>query len=211
MRILVTGGTGHLGGAIVSRLLRDGHRVRILARQPRIDPSVDWINGDLATGEGIRDAVEGVEMILHAATNSAAAQRGRFKLRDFRRSPADVDVEGPAPCSPPLSRPGSSGSRISPSSGSNTCGACLTRAASSRPSASSATLRCRGRSSGRPGSTGCSSGCSTTWPNSRSSRCPHTPAWRRIDSDSSPSTSSSASPMAGAASTETSSGRKRSP
>ena len=35
MRILVTGGTGHLGQAIMSGLKREGHQVRILARQPR--------------------------------------------------------------------------------------------------------------------------------------------------------------------------------
>lgn len=94
MRILVTGGTGHLGGAIVSRLIGEGREVRILARQPRVDPSVEWIQGDLSTGGGVRNAVAGVEIVIHAATNSPAAQRGRFKLRDFLGSPADVDVEG---------------------------------------------------------------------------------------------------------------------
>jgi uncharacterized protein YbjT (DUF2867 family) len=94
MRILVTGGTGHLGGAIVSRLVPAGHQVRILARQPRIDPSVEWIQGDLATGEGVGKAVAGVHAVIHAATNSPAARRGRFKLRDFLSSPADVDVAG---------------------------------------------------------------------------------------------------------------------
>jgi uncharacterized protein YbjT (DUF2867 family) len=94
MRILVTGGTGHLGRAIVSGLKRDGHTVRILARRPRLDSSVEWIGGDLATGEGLRDAVADVQAVIHAATNSPAAQRGRFALRDLVRSPADVDVAG---------------------------------------------------------------------------------------------------------------------
>jgi uncharacterized protein YbjT (DUF2867 family) len=96
MRILVTGGTGHLGQAIVSELKHDGHRVRVLARQPRPDRRVEWVSGDLATGVGLREAVADVEMIIHAATNSPAAQRGRFKLGDFLRSPADVDVKGTA-------------------------------------------------------------------------------------------------------------------
>ena len=94
MRILITGGTGHLGRAIVSGLKRQSHTVRILARQPRPDSSVEWIKGDLATGEGLRDAVEGVQAVIHAATNSPAARRGRFAPRDFIRSPADVDVNG---------------------------------------------------------------------------------------------------------------------
>ena len=94
MRILVTGGTGHLGQAVVSGLKRKGHQVRILARHPRTDPDVEWITGDLATGEGLRKAVADVEAIVHAATNSPAAQRGRFTLRDFLGSPDDVDVKG---------------------------------------------------------------------------------------------------------------------
>ena len=94
MRILVTGGTGHLGRSIVDGLAREGHQVRVLARQPRSDPDLEWVKGDLATGDGLREAVAGVDVIIHAATNSPAAQRGRFKLGDFLRSPADVDVDG---------------------------------------------------------------------------------------------------------------------
>jgi uncharacterized protein YbjT (DUF2867 family) len=94
MTILVTGGTGHLGRAIVSGLQREGHSVRVLARRPHDDTSIEWVTGDLATGEGLRDAVAGVRTVIHAATNSPAAQRGRFTLRDLVRSPADVDVRG---------------------------------------------------------------------------------------------------------------------
>lgn len=94
MRILVSGGTGHLGSRIVSGLQADGHMVRVLARRPRRDPDVEWAQGDLATGAGVRDAVAGVDAIIHAATNSPAAQRGRFKPRDLLVSPADVDVGG---------------------------------------------------------------------------------------------------------------------
>ncbi len=94
MKVLVTGGTGHLGTAIIVRLKAADHQVRILARQPRSDAGVGWVKGDLATGEGVREAVVGVDAVIHAATNSPAAQRGRFTLRDFVRSPADVDVHG---------------------------------------------------------------------------------------------------------------------
>lgn len=94
MRILVTGGTGHLGQAIVSELKREHHQVRILARTPRSDAHVEWITGDLATGDGLREAAADVDVVIHAATNSPAARRGRFKLGDFLHSPADVDVEG---------------------------------------------------------------------------------------------------------------------
>jgi uncharacterized protein YbjT (DUF2867 family) len=94
MRILVTGGTGHLGTQIVSGLRADGHRVRVLARRPGADPGVEWVKGDLARQQNIREAVDGVQAIVHAATHSPAAQRGRFKLRDVVASAGDVDVGG---------------------------------------------------------------------------------------------------------------------
>jgi uncharacterized protein YbjT (DUF2867 family) len=94
MRILVTGGTGHLGRAVVAGLQREGHAVRVLARRCGTDPDIEWIAGDLATGDGVRESVKGVDVIVHAATNSPAAQRGRFRIGDFLGSPADVDVKG---------------------------------------------------------------------------------------------------------------------
>lgn len=94
MKVLVTGGTGHLGQAIVPGLQREDHQVKILARSPRRDRAIEWIRGDLATGDGLPEAVAGVDAVIHAATNSPAARRGAFKLGDFVRSPADVDVKG---------------------------------------------------------------------------------------------------------------------
>src|SRR6266536_353633 len=92
--VLVTGGTGHLGRDVV-RLMKDQQRqVRILARRPGREPGVDWVGGDLATGEGVEAAVSGVQTIVHAATLSPAAQRGGFRAGDFFRSPPDVDVDG---------------------------------------------------------------------------------------------------------------------
>jgi uncharacterized protein YbjT (DUF2867 family) len=94
MKILVTGGTGHLGRAIVPRLQAEGHQVRILARRPGGDPAIEWMQGDLGRADGLSDAVAGVDVVIHAATNSPAAQRGAFRLLDFVRSPTDVDIEG---------------------------------------------------------------------------------------------------------------------
>jgi uncharacterized protein YbjT (DUF2867 family) len=92
MRILVTGGTGHLGRDIV-RLLKDqGHQVRVLARTPGRDSAVEWIQGDLATGRGITEAVSGAQVIVHAATFSPAARRGAIRPVDLVRSPPEVDI-----------------------------------------------------------------------------------------------------------------------
>src|SRR5690349_1079137 len=87
MRVLVTGGTGHLGRDIVSLLKDQGHQVRVLARTPSQDSAVEWIHGDLATGRGITEAVSGTEAIVHAATFSPAARRGTIRPVDLVRSP----------------------------------------------------------------------------------------------------------------------------
>ena len=92
MRVLVTGGTGHLGRAIVASLRKDGHQIRIIARQPGRDPAVEWVRADVATEREFSAALVGVHAIVHAATSSPAAQRGGFRLVDFVRSPTDVDV-----------------------------------------------------------------------------------------------------------------------
>jgi uncharacterized protein YbjT (DUF2867 family) len=66
--ILVTGGTGTLGGHVLP-LLRDADRdLRVLSRKSR--PSADGIEyliGDLLKNEGIEAAVDGVETVLHMA------------------------------------------------------------------------------------------------------------------------------------------------
>src|SRR5829696_7485836 len=93
MKILVTGGTGHLGTSVVARLKERGDHVRVLARRPGSDPTLEWVQGDLATGEGIDTAVAGVETVIHAATNSPAGRRGGLRPLDFVRSPTDVDGE----------------------------------------------------------------------------------------------------------------------
>ncbi len=94
MNVLVTGGTGHLGRAVVARLRDEGEDVRVLARRPGSDKKIEWIQGDLATGQGIEEAVEGIDTIVHAATHSPAAQRGKLRLKDYFSSPRDVDISG---------------------------------------------------------------------------------------------------------------------
>jgi uncharacterized protein YbjT (DUF2867 family) len=66
--ILVTGGTGTLGRLVVPRLRDASLSVRVLSRHDRpAENGVEYVTGDLATGEGIEAAVEGTETILHLA------------------------------------------------------------------------------------------------------------------------------------------------
>jgi uncharacterized protein YbjT (DUF2867 family) len=66
--ILVTGGTGTLGRLVVSQLRNAGCKVRVLSRRSReAGEGIEFVTGDLATGEGIEAAVEGAEIIVHCA------------------------------------------------------------------------------------------------------------------------------------------------
>jgi uncharacterized protein YbjT (DUF2867 family) len=65
VRILVTGGTGQLGSAVVARLRAAGEEVRVLSRRA----APDVVRGDLRTGRGIDSAVAGVDVVVHCATD----------------------------------------------------------------------------------------------------------------------------------------------
>ena len=82
--ILLTGGTGTLG-RLVTPLLRDtGHEVRILSRsRHETGDGVEYVTGDLATGEGVDTAVAGVETIVHCA---GTAKGDEVKARHLVRA-----------------------------------------------------------------------------------------------------------------------------
>lgn len=67
--VLVTGGTGTLGRHVVSRLADLDAEVRVLTRKPDTSVHSGQIGGDLATGEGLAEAVAGVDTVIHCATN----------------------------------------------------------------------------------------------------------------------------------------------
>ena len=66
--ILVTGGTGTLGRRVVRRLRDASCNVRVLSRRSHeFGDGIEFMTGDLATGEGLEAAVNGVETIVHCA------------------------------------------------------------------------------------------------------------------------------------------------
>ncbi len=69
--ILVTGGTGTLGRLVVPRLREAGLTVRVLSRSSREGgDGIEFVTGDLATGQGIDAAVAGTQVIVHCAGTS---------------------------------------------------------------------------------------------------------------------------------------------
>jgi uncharacterized protein YbjT (DUF2867 family) len=66
--ILVTGGTGTLGRHVVPRLRDAGRDIRVLSRHRRAaEDGIEYVTGDLLSGEGIEPAVDGAEVIVHCA------------------------------------------------------------------------------------------------------------------------------------------------
>jgi nucleoside-diphosphate-sugar epimerase len=68
MRVLLTGGSGFLGSAIISRLLDKGIEVRAIGRSiGKKAHSVDWHSGDVAITENVVTAAQGCDAIVHLA------------------------------------------------------------------------------------------------------------------------------------------------
>jgi uncharacterized protein YbjT (DUF2867 family) len=86
--ILVTGGTGTLGRLVVPRLRDAGRDVRVLSRhggQGR--PGLEFVTGDLATGEGLDAAVAGTEVVMHLAGSAKGdAEKARHLVRAASRA-----------------------------------------------------------------------------------------------------------------------------
>lgn len=66
--VLITGGTGTLGRLVTARLREAGHTVRVLSRSPHHDTDgVEFVTGDVSTGEALDDAVRGIDIVVHCA------------------------------------------------------------------------------------------------------------------------------------------------
>ena len=70
MKILVTGATGFLGGALVPLLVEAGHEVRVIARggAPQAQAlGCEVVQGDLRDADAVRGALTGREALYHLA------------------------------------------------------------------------------------------------------------------------------------------------
>jgi uncharacterized protein YbjT (DUF2867 family) len=83
--ILLTGATGYVGGRLLKALEERGHRVRCLSRRPsrlmsRVAPGTEVTAGDAETGEGLAEALRGVDTVFYLIHSMDAADA--FEARD---------------------------------------------------------------------------------------------------------------------------------
>jgi UDP-glucose 4-epimerase len=77
MKCVIFGGGGFLGSAIVDRLLRDGHALRVFER-PLVArfrkfagaENVEWLRGDFMNIRAVSDALNGMDVALHLVSST---------------------------------------------------------------------------------------------------------------------------------------------
>jgi dTDP-L-rhamnose 4-epimerase len=84
--VLVTGGAGFIGSFLVDALIAQGHAVRIFdsldaqvhgpeRRPPKyLNPDAEFIQGDVRDREGLKLAVQGVDVVFHLAAKVGVGQ-----------------------------------------------------------------------------------------------------------------------------------------
>src|SRR5687767_4327128 len=85
MRVFLTGGTGYIGSAVLDALLRAGHRVTAIVRDPEqaarlTTRGATAVVADLGKPKTFASAIEGSEAVIHTAYE--ASPRGVDKDRD---------------------------------------------------------------------------------------------------------------------------------
>jgi dihydroflavonol-4-reductase len=100
MLVLVTGSTGLIGNAITKQLVRAGHSVRALVRDPerarRVVPSeVELVRGDIEDPKSLTAPLSGIDWVFHAAGMPEQWQRSELAF-DRANTQGTANVVGGA-------------------------------------------------------------------------------------------------------------------
>ena len=100
--VLVTGSTGYIGGLLVPELLRNGYRVRVLARDPvRLQPrgwlqQVEVVQGDVLNPASLAGALSGINVayyLVHSMLDGKGFERRDLNAAEgFGRAAASAGV-----------------------------------------------------------------------------------------------------------------------
>jgi uncharacterized protein YbjT (DUF2867 family) len=89
MKVLVTGVSGYVGAALVPRLQRAGYDVVGTSRHPeRLHLQIPVVRADAATGEGLAEALEGVDVAYFLIHSMETASNGGFEVQERRAAEA---------------------------------------------------------------------------------------------------------------------------
>jgi uncharacterized protein YbjT (DUF2867 family) len=85
MRVLITGVSGYVGGALIPRLRAGGHELRGLARDPaRVRERLPLVTGDVVSGAGLREALDGIDVAYYLVHSMEPGVDGRFAEHERR-------------------------------------------------------------------------------------------------------------------------------
>jgi nucleoside-diphosphate-sugar epimerase len=91
--LAVTGGTGFVGGELVSLAAGSGHSVRALTRRGQpARGGVSWVEGDLSRPEALAALVEGADAVVHVAGAVNAPDAAAFEAANVAGTQAILDA-----------------------------------------------------------------------------------------------------------------------
>lgn len=96
-RVLVTGGTGYLGRAMIAELLRRGHEVRALVRpgaENRLPDAVEVVFGSPLRSQDVQRALEDCDTLVHlvGVPKPSPAKAAQFRRIDLPSIQATVEA-----------------------------------------------------------------------------------------------------------------------
>jgi len=89
MRVLVTGASGYIGGAVVESLRTSGHEPVALVHRQAVAGDVESRQGDLLVAESLATALDGIDAVCHLAALSSGRESFARPVEYFR-----VNVSG---------------------------------------------------------------------------------------------------------------------